>query len=226
MATAIGCLLAGFVSGGYSRTLHAAGRVGVGMAAVLVPLTLVLAARGELVAYVATFGQMLTLPPRYYAADARRPLASHIGVLDAESTPLDRPRGRHVRLAPDVAAEVRAVIDWSASLDEQRTVWFYPSEASYYWLTDRVPATPFPWAYDAVTRQQRVDLVAQLHRAPPDCVLVTEGTFSIDHLPPTELLPEKERWLATESSADLVSRRMPGARVLRHKNLNVGDCGE
>ena len=382
VAAGIGCLLPWINRGGYSRSLHAAARVGVGMTAVLVPLTLALALRGELVAFVTTFGQMVTLPgagyqalpwpdllgwfrdasgqhrpfppvaltysapgdslhagerlaitwwacvpwvvlgsgvavsiaavlrsrrervmgsrtaglvalvifgiivgrgavgrsdlyhlqfygalpaslvaaslvdrilartrrwpahlaaaglmlalvvsvaswpPRYYATGARRPLASHIGVLDADLTPLDRPRSRHVRLAPDLAAEVRTVIDWSASLDEQRTVWFYPSEASYYWLTGRAPITPYPWAYDAATRQQRIDLVEELQRTPPDCVLVTEGTFSIDHVPAAGLLPEIEQWLASEYVADLLSRRMSGVRVLRHKGLRVGDCGE
>jgi len=165
-------------------------------------------------------------PARYYSTEARRPIASRVGAADTGLTPLDRPRCRNVRLTPRVVTEVRAVVDWAASLDAQRTIWFYPSEASYYWLTGREPATAYPWAYDAATRRQRQGLVDDLGRSPPDCVLVTEGTFSIDHVPAAVLLPEIEQWLDSEYVGALVSMRMPGARVLRHRSLRVGACGE
>ena len=117
------------------------------------------------------------------------------------------------------------MVDWAAALPETRSVWFYPSEAAYYWLTDRRPATPYPWAYDAATRQQRLDLVARLEREPPDCVLVTEQTFSIDHIPGRQLLPEIDRWLSENYVTDDASLDLPGATVLRHDCLEPGACG-
>ncbi len=167
---------------------------------------------------------LATWPPRYYAPGAGRSPASRLGLVGDDLVPLDRPRSRGIHLQPAVAREVRAVVDWAGSLPPERTVWFYPSEATYTWLTDRPPATPYPWAYDAATRAQRLELVEALGATPPDCVLVTEGTFSIDHIPGEELLPEIEDWLARSYVA--ASPSLPGASVLRHTALPQGACGE
>lgn len=163
-------------------------------------------------------------PPRFYAPGGVRGPASRVGLIDDHLVPLDRPRARGIHLQPEVAQEVRAVVDWARALPPERTVWFYPSEATYTWLTDRPPTTPYPWAYDAATRAQRLELVDRLDEDPPDCVLVTEGTFSIDHIPGEELLPEIEDWIDRRYVPATLS--LPGATVLRFDALRPGACGE
>jgi len=182
---------------------------------------------GAGMAVAATVGllALLSWPPRYYAPGPDRTVISRVGVAPPELERVDRPRCRAIRLQPELAAEVRAVVDWSAALAPDRSVWFYPSEATYAWLTERPPPTPYPWAYDAATQALREALVHDLRGAPPDCVLITEGTFTIDHIPGEELLPEIERMLAEDYVADPVSVSLPGARVLRHEALAAGTCG-
>jgi hypothetical protein len=163
-----------------------------------------------------------TWPPGHYAPDDGRSLWTRVGVASPHVEAVDRPRARGIRLDPELAAEVRAVVDWAGALPAARTVWFYPSEATYTWLTARPPVTSYPWAYDAATRAQRVALVESLEAQPPDCVLVTEGTFSIDHIPGDELLPEIEAWIDARYEPSVVE--IPGATVLRHRHLPPDTC--
>jgi hypothetical protein len=67
-----------------------------------------------------------------------------------------------------------------------------------------------------------VALVESLEAQPPDCVLVTEGTFSIDHIPGDELLPEIEAWIDARYEPSVVE--IPGATVLRHRHLPPDTC--
>jgi hypothetical protein len=164
-------------------------------------------------------------PPRFYAPGPDRTVLGRLGVASPGLEAVDRPRCRAIRLQPELAAEVRAVMDWAADLPADRSVWFYPSEATYAWLTERPPPTPYPWAYDAATASMRADLVDALRRDPPDCVLVTEGTFSIDHIAGSELLPEIEHFVEEDYVPDPASAALPGARVLRHEALEPGACG-
>ncbi len=195
-------LVDGWLAGG-SRPLS---RRGLGALAMLAILVLSIA----------------TWPPGHYAPDGGRGLLARLGVAGQGGEAVDRPRARGIHLDPELAAEVRAVVDWAGALPAARTVWFYPSEATYTWLTERPPVTAYPWAYDAATRAQRVALVEALEANPPDCVLVTEGTFSIDHIPGDELLPEIEVWIDARYEPSGV--KIPGTTVLRHRRLPPGAC--
>jgi hypothetical protein len=66
----------------------------------------------------------------------------------------------------------------------------FPNEALLYFLADRPQATTYPLALFAVTREQRLDLVAQLERTKPRYAVMLRQAPSVDEIPYAVALPE------------------------------------
>jgi len=108
---------------------------------------------------------------------------------DFRTLNLDRAGGA---LVPDGLGDqleqlVAAVRDRTAP-DEP--IWVFPNEALIYYLADRPQATRFPLALFAVTRAQRLELVAELERTRPRYAVVWLHPIAVDGIVYEQALPE------------------------------------
>ncbi len=69
-------------------------------------------------------------------------------------------------------------------------VYFFPNEAAYYFLFDRQNPTRYVISYFAVTRDQRLELIADLERKRPEYVVYSRNTWRVDDIPETVQVPE------------------------------------
>ena len=101
------------------------------------------------------------------------------------------PRGGGASLPGAFASEVEEVVRALQSRTApDEPIWVYPNEALLYFLADRPQATAFPLALFAVTRAQRLDLVAQLERSRPRYAVGYHDAAVIDGIPYFMALPE------------------------------------
>jgi hypothetical protein len=91
------------------------------------------------------------------------------------------------RLARDLENVTRAV---EARTAPDEPLWIYPNEALLYFLADRPQATRFPLALFAVTRAQRLALVAELERTRPRYAVAYLEAAAVDGIPYDLALPE------------------------------------
>jgi len=120
-------------------------------------------------------------------------------------------RSGRLRLLPRLAVQVDAITRKAASLPEDDGVWFYPSEASYYYLADRAVPLRYLWAYDAATPAMQRRAIEDLESDPPRWVFHSSDTFTIDHIPQEDLVPLVDAWLAEHYRPVQV---LPGATLL------------
>jgi hypothetical protein len=121
-------------------------------------------------------------------------------------------RTGRLRLLPRLAMQVDAVTARVAALPERDSVWFYPSEAAYAFLTNRPPPSRFLWAYDAATSAMQEAAVRELQASPPQWIVRATDTFEIDGLPQRELAPAMEMWIERHYRA---VETLPGAVLLQ-----------
>lgn len=69
-------------------------------------------------------------------------------------------------------------------------VYFFPNEPAYYFLFDRKNPTRYANMYFAITRQQRLELVADLDKKRPEYIIYSRNTWRIDNIPEQTLAPE------------------------------------
>ena len=108
------------------------------------------------------------------------------------------PRGGGALLVPDEFA--RDLEELTRAI-QSRTVpnesfWVFPNEALLYFLADRPQPTQFPLALFAVTRAQRLHLIAELERARPRWAVVYLHAPEVDGIPYSVALPEVVAYLA------------------------------
>ena len=78
---------------------------------------------------------------------------------------------------------------------EDDGIYFYPSEAAYYFLTDRPVPLRYLWAYDAATPQMQKLAIADLEQSQPRWLFRSTDTFAIDHIPQSHLVPRIDSYL-------------------------------
>ena len=139
-------------------------------------------------------------------------LASAVGI-DDPLLPRTVEVGRTGRLTllPRLAAQVDAVTRRARALPEADGVWFYPSEAAYYYLADRAVPVRYLWAYDAATPDMQNRAIADLEASAPRWVFHSSDTFEIDHIPQQDLVPLLDAWLAQNYRP---VQTLPGATLL------------
>lgn len=139
-------------------------------------------------------------------------LATAAGIVDPMlPRSVDVGRSGRLRLLPRLAVQVDAITRKAASLPEDDGVWFYPSEAAYYYLADRAVPVRYLWAYDAATPAMQKRALADLEEDPPRWVFHSSDTFTIDHIPQEDLVPLIDAWLAENYRPVQV---LPGATLL------------
>ena len=80
--------------------------------------------------------------------------------------------------------------------------WVFPNEALLYFLADRPQPTRFPLALFAVTRAQRLELVAELERARPRYAVVYRYAPIVDGISYGVALPEVVEYLDASYELD------------------------
>ncbi len=139
-------------------------------------------------------------------------LAAGVGIDDPLlPRTLDVGRTGRLQALPRLAAQVDAITRRAAALPKSDGVWFYPSEAAYYYLADRAVPIRYLWAYDAATPDMQQRAIADLEASPPKWVFRSSDTFEIDHIPQQDLVPLLDAWLAENYRPVQV---LPGATLL------------
>lgn len=91
-------------------------------------------------------------------------------------------------------ATAETLVRIKASLDrytkERDYVLFFPNEAAYYFLFNRRSPTRYVLSYIAVTREQRLEMVAELEKNRPAYVVYTLDDWRIDGIPENLQVPE------------------------------------
>jgi hypothetical protein len=123
-------------------------------------------------------------------------LAAEAGIDGALATrPVRLRRTGHMRLLPRLAEQIEAVVKRAGELPASDSVYFYPSEATLYFLTDRRPPSRYLWAYDAATPSMQAEAILDLERDQPRWMFKSTDTFEIDHIAQDRLVPQLESYL-------------------------------
>jgi hypothetical protein len=69
-------------------------------------------------------------------------------------------------------------------------VYFFPNEAAYYFLFNRNNPTRYAFSYQAVTTDQRREVVAELEKNRPEYVVYSRNTWRMDGIPEEVQVPE------------------------------------
>jgi hypothetical protein len=131
---------------------------------------------------------------------------------EAVTTEVSFPRTGKLVMTAETAAHLEAVLAWAKNLPAEDQVYFYPSEAMFYFLTNKAPPVSFLWAYDAPTRAMQEQAIAELNTSRPRWLLQSKLTFPIDWIPDAELLPQLKLYI--QSNYETVGM-LPGATLMR-----------
>ena len=104
-------------------------------------------------------------------------------------------RSGRMQLLPRLAGQMEVLVTRTEELPEEDGVYFYPSEAAYYFLTDRPVPVRYLWAYDAGTPEMQVLAIEDLEESQPKWLFRSTDTFAIDHIPQTHLVPRIDTYL-------------------------------
>ena len=171
------------------------------------PLVPALAALGILGAIALDAEEAIRFP-----LDEEQRLGDAAGIDDAlvpVALTMDRAGG--VEVLPRLARQAEAAVARVRQLPAQDAVWFYPSESTYYFLTDRPLPHRFLWAYDAATPELQAQAIEDLEASEPRWVVRSTDTFPIDWIPQHQLVPELDRYLAAHY---VLTETLPGAELL------------
>ena len=127
---------------------------------------------------------------------------------------VDIGRTGRMDLLPRVARQVDSVVRRAADLPVEDGVWFYPSEATYWFLTRRPLPTRYLWAYDAATPAMQRQAIAELDETRPRWLFRSSDTFPIDHIPQDRLVPLLDEYLRDRYR---VVEVLPGATLMERK---------
>ncbi len=155
-----------------------------------------------------------------FPVDEEVRLAAAVGIGDPLlPRTVDVGRTGRTRMLPRLAAQVDAITRRARALPEGDAVWFYPSEAAYYYLADREVPIRYLWAYDAATPEMQSRAIADLEASAPKWVFHSSDTFEIDHIPQHDLVPLLDAWLAQNYRPVQV---LPGATLLERVGADPG----
>ncbi|MEE2829422.1 MAG: hypothetical protein VX498_09550 [Myxococcota bacterium] len=123
-------------------------------------------------------------------------LAGHSQIADPlEPRELRLDRTGRMLLLPRLATQLEAIVARAEEFPEDDDIYFYPSEAAYYFLTDRPVPLRYLWAYDAATPEMQKLAIEDLEQSQPRWLFRSTDTFAIDHIPQTHLVPRIDSYL-------------------------------
>ncbi len=128
-------------------------------------------------------------------------------------------RTGRMRMLPRLAIQVEAITTRAMALPAEDGIWFYPSEAAFYFLANRAVPLRYLWAYDAATPEMQRRAIADLTASHPRWVFQSSDTFEIDHIPQKDLVPLLDAWLAANYRPVQV---LPGATLLERVDRDEG----
>jgi hypothetical protein len=118
-----------------------------------------------------------------------------IGGDPLEARTVESERTGRLELLPRLAVQVEVTLHRVNELPADDGVYFFPSEAAYYFLTDRPVPMRYLWAYDAATPAMQQLAIDDLEASAPRWLFRSTDTFSIDHIPQTHLMPRIDSYL-------------------------------
>jgi hypothetical protein len=128
---------------------------------------------------------------------------------------LDLPRAGGIKVPVQLAVNIRDTVQYvQANTTSEEALWPFPNEALFNFLADRPLASPFALGLFAITRKQRLDMVAALEHSKPKYAIYYADAFRVDRIPYRTALPEPyaylDKWYITE-------RRFGPFYVMRRK---------
>ena len=132
---------------------------------------------------------------------------------------LDLPAGGGIRLPQDRAEEIESVVRYLRSVTApNEPFWAFPNEPMLNVLADRPLSNPYPLSLFAVTRAQRLDLIACVERGGARYAVVNQKPTIVDGIPSQDAVPELWSYLETHFVPErrigrfVVMRRAPSGR--------------
>jgi hypothetical protein len=114
--------------------------------------------------------------------------------------------------APHLEGITRAI---QMRVPPDESFWVFPNEALLYFLADRPQPTRYPLGLFAVTREQRLQLVAELERTRPRYAVVNRYASRVDDIPYEVALPELVHYLTSNYELEEV---VGSFALVRRKN--------
>jgi hypothetical protein len=100
-------------------------------------------------------------------------------------------RARGIYFGQEFADKVMKIDAFlKANTTQEDYVYFFPNEAAYYFLFNRKNPTRYAAAYQAITAEQRQEIVRDLEAKKPEYVIYSRATWRIDNIPETIQVPE------------------------------------
>lgn len=107
------------------------------------------------------------------------------------SRALELERGGGIRVPEDRADEIEAVVRYVAQrTDRDEPVWAFPDEPMLNFLADRPLASPYALALFAITREQRMELIAAVEGSGARYAIVNRKASMVDGIPSRAQVPE------------------------------------
>jgi hypothetical protein len=92
------------------------------------------------------------------------------------------------RLCKEIEAVVNVV---RQQIGPEDRIYAFPNMPLYYFLLDSPNPTAYEWAYQAITKKMRLDVVKDLKKNPPAFILFsTDPRQRLDRMPPKRAVPE------------------------------------
>ena len=108
---------------------------------------------------------------------------------------IDSERLGSLEVLPRLAIQLEVTLHRVKQFDRKDGVYFFPSEAAYYFLSDRPVPLRYLWAYDAATPTMQRQAIEDLEESKPRWLFRSTDTFSIDHIPRAHLMPQIDTYL-------------------------------
>lgn len=161
---------------------------------------------------VVTLGALDTTWRIAFPLDEEVRLAAAAGMDEDPLAPrtVELERSGALEVLPRLADQVQTITRTARDLPDDDGVWFYPSEAAYYFLADRAVPLRYLWAYDAATPAMQQAAISDLQASRPRWVFRSSDTFAIDHIPQEDLVPLVDAFLARNYRP---VRVLPGATL-------------
>ncbi|NVO00611.1 MAG: hypothetical protein HXX17_14945 [Geobacteraceae bacterium] len=75
-------------------------------------------------------------------------------------------------------------------------IYFYPNEAAYYFLFDRKNPTRYAFSYQAITSEQRAEIIRDLETKKPRFIVYSRKVWLLDDIQPTVQVPELHKYIS------------------------------
>ncbi|MBJ93525.1 MAG: hypothetical protein CMP23_03520 [Rickettsiales bacterium] len=127
---------------------------------------------------------------------------------------LNHPRSGGIRAGRESVAQIEAILNFVEQLPADQGLWFYPSEAMLYYLSDRPLPSSFLWAIDGPDNALQQRAIKELEESRPQWLVRNQIGFVIDGIQEEQLLPQIHAYIEAHYHH---FDTLPGTTIMRRK---------